>query len=439
MAALRKDLGFLEATALAVSMMIGVGIFFGPSITAQEFPNATIILLLWIVGGAITIVGARVFGRLAAEYPLSGGPYVYLREAYGEPAAFLYAWMSFVIVAPVGLAVLATVFAQNLAAVSPLSATGITLLAIWCVAAFTFFNVIGVRAGGRIQLSLSAIKVVLVLALVAVLFAGGRLASGAASTTAGGGRFAVAFVGVVFAYGGWEYAVLATEEVRDAKRTMPRALLAASIIVAVLYILTTTAFLGALGPDGVANATALAPAAVARVLPNAAIVVAIAVAVSAAGTVNALVLLGPRATFAVGRDGFVPGLARVSARFGTPVAAILLQFLLASLYLVTGTFLTLATYDVIATALTVAPCAFAFWVFARRGVIRSRWLLVAASGVGLLFGAFLVGLLVEAPWTAAEGLAIIAAGLVPYAILRALRPRHGAAPEVASVASAGEP
>jgi APA family basic amino acid/polyamine antiporter len=422
---LRRDLGFAEATALAVSMMLGAGIFVGPTLTAREFPNGAVILAIWVAGGLLSILGGYVFGKLAAMFPLSGGPYVYLRETFGPTASFFYAWMSFAVVGPVGMAALAIIFAQNLAILAPVNAWGVTLLASWCVVAFTFFNAIGVRTGGRVQVLLSGLKVALVVALLGILalvawsgFSPGSPGlSAAPGQAAGTGRWAAALVGVIFAYGGWEYSVLAAEEVRDPSRTLPRALLAATSIVAVLYVAVTVAYLAALGPVGVASASALAPAAVAHFVPSAPQAVAVGVAISAAGTVNALVLLGPRATFAVARDRALPWLSQVSPRFGTPLRAIVVQALLAIAYLVTGTFLTIVTYDTVATALTITSCTLALLIVLSRNRRRAPLLASATAVVGLVFAAFLVTLILEDPWTAIIGVGIVACGAVPLLLL----------------------
>ncbi|HEV8359210.1 MAG TPA: amino acid permease [Candidatus Thermoplasmatota archaeon] len=418
MPALRRGLGLVEMVAVAVSMMLGIGIFFGPSVTAREFPDAGMVLGLWAVGGAIAIAGAWVFGRLAALYPLSGGPYVYLREAFGPLPAFLFAWTSMVVIGPTGIAVLATLLAANAGFVAPLSGLGLQLLAVWSIAAFAFVNVLGVVAGGRAQTALTLLKLALIAALVVVLFAGSPPAAPAAAF-AGGGRLSVAFVGVLFAYGGWEMSALASEEVRDARRTVPRSLLVGAAVVTLVYLAATGSYLAALGADGVARAQALAPEAAARALPGGAGIVAIAVAISAAGTINALTLLVPRATFALARDGLMPSALGALGKRGTPAAAIALQGLLATLYLLTGAFVTIATYDVLAVAVFVVLTSLALPALRRR-MSRpvGRAMLAAALGVAAVYVGFVALSLVENTATALVGLALVAAGVVPYAAMR---------------------
>src|SRR5437870_719960 len=106
--------------ALGVGMMLGVGIFFGPTVTASEVPDSTIIILLWLLGACVATSGAWLFGTLATNYPRSGGPYVYLREAFGPMPAFLFVWTGYVLVAPAALALLATLFATMLSQIIPL-------------------------------------------------------------------------------------------------------------------------------------------------------------------------------------------------------------------------------------------------------------------------------------------------------------------------------
>lgn len=416
---LRRELGLIEVAALAASMMLGVGIFFGPSLTAREFPHAPTVLAIWTVGGVIAMCGAWLMGRLGGALPRSGGPYAYMREAFGDLPAFLFAWTSFVIIAPTSLAVLARLFAANLDILSPLTPRGGTLMALWSLVAFAFVNVIGVKVGGRVQSFATALKVVLVVGVIAIVF---LLAPEAGETEAfaGGGRLSLAFVGVLFAFGGWEYAVLASEEVRDPTRTIPRGLLLGTAVVTVLYLAVTAAYLVALGADGVATSIALAPDSAARAGRGFAIFVALAVALSAAGTINAIMLLGPRATFAAARDGLAPAsLARVSAWWGTPVASILVQVALASVYLLVNAFERVAAYTVIGTGTFIAASSVAFVVLQRRAgrAIRPmEWIALAVVGGAYVW--FIVYSAIQDPWTAIPALALIGAGAVPYAIVR---------------------
>jgi len=316
----------------------------------------------------------------------------------------------------VGVAVLAQLFARNLSAVVGLTPLGQQLLALWIVALFSFVNVLGVKLGGRVQTAITALKLLLVAGIVALLVA--APAPPAPGSFAGGGRLSVAFVGVLFAYGGWEMSALASEEVRDAKRTVPRALLVGAGIVTLAYLGATAAYLVALGPVGVAQAQALAPEAAARVVPMGAVLVALAVAISAAGTINALTLLIPRATFAVARDERVPVLERLAPRWGTPVAAVVLQGALSGAYLLTGAFETLAAYDVIAVAVLVALTALTVPVFRKRGGLPSAGLLVAALGVAVVYAGFVALSLAENTLAALVALGIMALGLGPLALRR---------------------
>jgi APA family basic amino acid/polyamine antiporter len=416
---LRRDLGFLDMGAVAVSMMPGVGIFFGPSLTAREFPDARAVMLLWAAGGAVAMSGAWVFGRLAARYPLSGGPYVYLREAFGPLPAYLFAWTSMVVIGPTGIAVLAYLFAVNLAHVLPLGAVGLKLLALWGIAAFAFVNVLGVKAGGRVQTAMTGLKLLLVAVVVGLLLLHARPPAAVAAPP-GGGRLSVAFVGILFAYGGWELSALASEEVRDARRTVPRALLAGAGVVTIAYLLATASYLAALGAPGVAAAQALAPEAAERAVPAGAALVAVAVAVSAAGTINAIMLLGPRATFALARDGLLPRpLAWLAPRRGTPVPAIVLQVGLASGYLLSGAFETVAAYDVLGVAVfVVATCAALLALQARGRLQARREMRAAAAGVAAIYAGFVALNLVENTATALVALGLVLSGALPYALVR---------------------
>lgn len=426
MAVLRRDLGLVEMGAVAASMMLGTGIFFGPTLTAQAFPNGPAILGFWLAGGAVALCGAWAFGKLAALHPQSGGPYVYVRKAYGDWAAFLFAWTSFTVIAPSSMAVVAGFFADSLAKIVPLSPVGIGLMAIWSILAVTFVNVMGVKSGGRIQSALTGLKVLLVGLLIALLLtAWGRPPP--PTTWTGSGQWSGAFVGVLFAVGGWEYAVLASEEVRDPQRTIPRALFIGAAIVIALYLLVVLADLTALGPAGMAAAQSLAPEAAERAWPGSSGFVAAAVLVSALGTLNAITLLGPRATFAAARDRLFPANAARLSRWGTPTAALVVQAGLATAYFLSGTAGDVANYTVLGTGVFIVLSAIALPRLRREaGVKRRRGHALedaAAFAVALVYAWFLGDLLVEQRLRALIGLGIVGLGLVPFAILRFMRRR----------------
>ncbi|MEA3199151.1 MAG: basic amino acid/polyamine antiporter, family [Thermoplasmata archaeon] len=415
-------------TALGVSMMLGSGIFFGPSLTAREFPDARVVIALWLAGGLVALAGAWVFGRLAARRPLSGGPYVYLRDAYGELPAYLYAWTSLVIIAPTSMAVIAALLASNASQFVRVGPVGLAMTGAWFILLFAFVNLLGVKAGGRLQTALSAFKVLLVVGFLVALVAG-LPASTLAPAAEGPGRWSLAFVGILFAYGGWEYAVLASEEVRDAARNVPRGLMLGAVVVTLLHVGAVLVYLRALGAPGMAAATALAPEAAARVSPALAKLVAVAVAVSAAGTLNAILLLGPRATFALARDGMLPRiLADLSPRAGVPWAAIALQVVLAVAYLLAGGMSRVAATTVVGTGVFIVLSALALLRDRSRGWVG----LAEIAAVVIVAGTytwFLVLLVRDDMTTALLGLGLIAAGAIPYAIARARQRR--AVPEEA--------
>lgn len=424
MGQLRRDLGFWEMAAVCASMIFGTGIFFGPSVTAQEFPNTAQILLLWAAGAGVALCGAFAFGRLAALHPLSGGPYVYVREAYGRLPGFLFAWTSFAVIAPSSLAVMANVFATNLAKLEPMSPAAVLVLAFWSLVAAAFANTLGVGLGGRAQDLLTGLKLALVGAIIVLLLGHGP---GAPATQGpGGGHWSLALVGILFSVGGWDYAVLASEEVKEPRRTIPRAMMAGTGAVMLVYLLVVGGFLRALGPVGMAAAGgSLAPNAMAAVVPGSAPFVAVVVAISAFATINAVMLLGPRATFAAARDGLAPAwAAQVSPRWGTPVVAIVVQVALATLYYVSGQASNVAAYTVMGTGLFIVLSCLALPALRRRAG-GPRWAVedAAAGVVVLAYVAFLVFWLAEETLAALVGLGIVASGLLFYAFVAVPRGR----------------
>ncbi|MHB8605205.1 MAG: APC family permease [Thermoplasmatota archaeon] len=447
-ARLRRDLGLSAATAVVVGAMIGLGIFLGPQTIARVVPSPMLILLVWVVGGAIVFAGALTFAELAASLPEAGGLYSYLREAYGEFPAFLSGWSAFMVGKGASTSALAVGFATLLSRLVPLDATGETIAALALIVTLTAVNVVGVRYGGDVARLTTAIKVLALAALVVgglAAFSGSvpALASAplAPASSAGGfdlaTAFGVALIPAFFAYDGWTDGTQIAEEVRDPTRNVPRALLFGVLIVCVLYALTNLAYLAALGVGGVSSSPFAAAETAVAIFGGgatgdaAATLIVVAVVVSVVGATNAVILSGPRILFAMGRDGFFfRGADRIHPRFATPARAILLQSIVSVLFVLAPPiggrplFETLLTYIIFDSFIFYGLGAAAIFVLRAKRPELARpykaWgyplvpaLFVAASA------AFLVNTAYSLPLESLAGVAIVATGLPFYFFWRA--------------------
>jgi len=319
-----------DTTAVVVGAVVGVGIFFTPSRVAALAGTSSLALAAWALGGLVALAGAFTLAELGAMYPRTGGQYTALRDAYGVGVAFVYVLCASTGIQTGAIAVIALVCSQHLAVglggreLEPTSAAvGATLL----VGLLAGINAIGVRWGARVQNTT-------VVAKLAVLVAIGGLALVAPTTTTvdraatSGGELGLlaAMVPVLFSFGGWQQVTWIGGEVRDAARTLPRAILAGVLVVVAIYRLSNWAFLQLLGIERAGTSQAIAADAAGVVLGEPGRrALALAVAVSAFGVLNTQLLTGPRLLLALAHDGrFFPTFARVHARTGTPLPAIAL-------------------------------------------------------------------------------------------------------------------
>ncbi len=334
-----RVLGTFDATCIVVGAIIGVGIFFTPSTVARLTGSGGLALAAWAIAGGVALCGALVFAELGARYHASGAQYQVLRDAYGPCPAFLFVFCNATAIQAGAVGVIAVICARNLISAAGAAPDARLAMVLACVLIVSVIaaNIAGVRWGSGIQNFTVVAKVLTLVAVAGVAAIWGRepvLASGvAAPLQPAMSPFAgvlAAMVPAFFSYGGWQHALWISGEVKEPRRTLPRAIVVGVLVVVTVYLLANWAYLRLLGVDGVAASGALAADAVAVAAPGlGARLVAAAVAVSAFGVLNAQLLSGPRLVYGMARDRlFFRVFARVG-RSGTPVAAILLIGLMA--------------------------------------------------------------------------------------------------------------
>ncbi|HEU4595329.1 MAG TPA: amino acid permease, partial [Pyrinomonadaceae bacterium] len=238
-------LSLKDAVALTVGIVVGAGIFRTPSLVAANASSEGQVLLIWLAGGLVSLVGALCYAELTTSYPHAGGDYHFLTHAYGKPLAFLFAWSRITVIQTGSVALLAFVFGDYASQLLGLGQHSSALYAALIVLALTAVNIAGVRQGARTQNWLTAVEV---LSLVLVIVAGLSLAaadapaSAAATptpTTAQGPAASVglALVFVLLTYGGWNEAAYVSAEVGGPRRNVARALLLSIAVITALYML----------------------------------------------------------------------------------------------------------------------------------------------------------------------------------------------------------
>jgi len=342
---LLRVLGPGMAIAIVVGNVIGSGIFAKPGRIAADAGDFGLIISAWIAAGVICLMGALCFAELAVMLPRAGGLYVYLREAYGRPVAFLFGWSEFLFGRPASVGALSVLCVGSLAKSirwNPGTSEQI-LVAVLLIVGMAWVNIVGAIWGGRMQGATTIVKagfVALVAALPFVLMGMGRsgvVAANYSSTvipvqTTTAGRFAIVLLSVMWAYNGWHGITPVAEEIRDPQRNIPRALFGGIGLLIVLYVSANIAYYGVLPMERIAAAGDHAAEAVVKSLlgSNGSTIMSLGVVVSTLGAINSNMLLGPRVSFAMGRDDvFFRQLGRVHVNYRTPAVAIAVQGVMA--------------------------------------------------------------------------------------------------------------
>jgi basic amino acid/polyamine antiporter, APA family len=317
----------MDVAALIVGTVVGAGIFRTPALVAANSGSEAHMLLAWVVGGLVSLVGALCYAELATAYPHPGGDYHYLTRALGRRFAFLFAWARISVIQTGSIALLAFIFADYATEIAPLGPASSAVYAALCVVGLTALNLAGVRQGKGVQKLLTALEVVgLALVVGAGLFVTPAVGLTTAPAAAGSTAFGLVMVFVLLTYGGWNEAAYVSAEVHH-RRDIVRALVGSLIAITVLYVLVNWAYLRGLGLAGVAGSRAVASDLLERAVgPGGGRLVGALIAVCALTSANAAVFTGARSAYALGRDFRVFAfLGRWHAGPRTPGNAILAQ------------------------------------------------------------------------------------------------------------------
>jgi APA family basic amino acid/polyamine antiporter len=429
----RPGLGVLDASLIVVGSIVGSGIFLVSGVVAQGAPSHVAFLSMWIVGGGVALAGALSNGELGGMFPRSGGEYVYLREAYGPQVGFLSGWTSFCVGFPGSIAALAAGLGATVAPMFGLGGSAAKNIGLLAIVALTALNALGLSPAKWIQNVLSVTKLVAFCGLMALAL----LRQGAPSSAAGSlpaadsGAVASALIAVFFAYSGWNAATYITGEMRDAQRTLGRALGLGTGVCIVLYILVNLVYLHAMSlPQLAASAQPARAAAMALGGTAAAAALSPLMAICVLSSMQASMFVGPRIVEAMAADGlFFASVGRVHANTRVPIVALLAQGIISALLLATGSFSELVTFTGLAIGAFSTLTVVAVLVLRRRRPDASRPFRVPGYPfVPLLFVAVniwvLWSVLASGTKAAIGCLVIVVTGIPAYAAFRAWgRPR----------------
>jgi basic amino acid/polyamine antiporter, APA family len=432
-AGLQRRLGLASATAVVAGEAIAVGIFLTPAGMAKSLGSPFWLLLVWIVVGAMTLSGALCYGELAARFPRTGGTYVYLEEAYGRRIAFLYGWMSLLVLDPGLTAALATGVAVYAAYIFHWQAFVLKVAAISLILILGALNIVSIRISAGFLRWITWLKfgVLGLLTVWALIFHLGSWSNfvpfvaqrpGSLSLAPG---LAAALVGAFFSFGGWWDVSKIAGEVKDPKRTLPRAMLLGVLAVTAIYILISAVFLYLVPLSKVtSDETFVAQAGAVLFGPAGGAAFAAIVVICVLGSLAAFMMAAPRVYFAMAEDGlFLPSVARLHPRFGTPAMAIVIQVVIACVLAFLGNFDQIISYFIFAAVAFLGLAVAGLFSIRRRHLESTDGILTPGYPATPLAFTLLVVLLLALvamrnPLQTMLGIAVVLTGLPVFAILK---------------------
>ncbi len=440
---LPRVLGPWQATAIVAGTIIGSGIFLVPREMMRAAGSSNLVYAAWIAAGILSLFGAMTYAELAAMRPFAGGEYVYLRDAYGELPSFLYMWTWFSLAKPASIASSAIGLVRVLGIFSPLIWLSQPLLlhpfrlewgqivgigVVWLI---TGLNYLGLRRAGEFQLVFTLLKVALIVGIVFFCFSSplghrSNFATVFAAAHGGVAGFTVAMIAALWAYDGWNDLNMVAGEIKRPGRSIPLALVAGVLLVALLYMLTTAATGYLLPATAIANSPRpTADAMLLAVGAWGAALVSIGMAISILASLNGTVLSGARIPFAAARDGmFFRSMAYVHPKFESPSVSLGVQAAMSTvLLLMVGRFQALFELALLGEWLFYMLTATTVFVFRRREPERERPYRVpwypALPAVFVAAAVLVIGYILRSNLkNSIGGLLVIALGLPMYLWMR---------------------
>jgi APA family basic amino acid/polyamine antiporter len=413
-----RILGVGFGLAVIVGSTLGVGILRTPGLVAGQLPNASVILAVWLAGGLYTLLGAVCLAELGTMLPAAGGYYVYARRAFGDTVGFAVGWTDWLTYCAV-LGYVSIAIGEFAALLLPALAGYEKAIAILTLAALVVLQLGGLRVSSRFQEITTVAKCAAFLAVVvgAMVSSPGIPSGSSVLQPPSFTGLVIALQSVVIAYGGWQSALYFSEEDRNPDRNLPRAMIGGVAAVIAIYLLVNVALLFVLPLGDLARSTLPAADAAQRLLgERGRQIITLLSIVSLPPMLNAILMIGTRILFAIGRDGLLwPRAASVTER-GTPAVAVLATTVVALALIATGTFQRLVAIVAFFLAANYFVCCLALIALRWREPARARpfraWGYPASAGLVLAgAAAFLIGAALGDPFNAAGAVALLVLGL----------------------------
>lgn len=358
---LKKEIGLFEAITIVIGVVIGSGIFFKASSVFKNAGTPMLGIMAWIIGGLITIASALTIAEVAAAIPKTGGVFVYLKELYGEKWAFLFGWMQTLIYVPGVAAALSIVFVTQATYFIPsMTMVEQKILAI-CILFFVMgINVVSTKLGSKVQVIATIGKLIPIFVIIVFGLINGTthdfVAPAATSTTVGVAGFGAAILATLWAYDGWVNVGNMAGELKNPKKDLPKSIIVGLVAIIIVYILINVAMINIIPVTKIiASSKPASDAAVILFGKTGAALIAAGIMISIFGALNGYLMTGVRIPFAMAQDKIFPFakfFGTVNEKFETPINAFVFEVILASLYVLSGSFDTLTNLAV-----------FVMWIF----------------------------------------------------------------------------
>ena len=397
-----RKLNLLDSTSLVIGAVIGSGIFMTAGFIAEYLPSPGLMLIVWLVGGLITISGALSFAELGAMFPKAGGQYIYIREAYGPWAGFFFGWGFFWFIMCGGIATLGVAFAEfvgyfipslstqsyilqlNVFGFSYSLSTG-QLVAVGSILILSGVNYFGIKTGIIVQniftfLRIAAIAAFVILGLTLGKKAGITNFSQIFSVETGlsfdtlMSLFGLALIAVFWTYDGWYSPTCTAEEIKKPERNLPLSLILGTLGITLIYLLMNLVYIMALPIDKMKGVTRIGELASNQLFgPTATHFFSAAIMISIFGCLSATIIYGPRVYYAMAKDrSFFKSMAYIHPRYRVPSKALVGQAIWSSLLCLSGTYKGLFEYVVFALVIFFALTGFAVIVLRFKQPDRKR-------------------------------------------------------------------
>jgi len=446
---LLRALGLREGLAIHISGIIGSGIFIVPAVIAGHLHSMGLILVVWVLGGMLTLFGALTVAELSSLLPKAGGPYIYLRESFGPVWGYMFSWNHFFINTAGALAAIAIAFATYLGyffpSLSPehslfnysitmfglpveITVRATQVVAMLIIGIATVINVRGVRLGGWVTNVFTMAKILALVTLIVAAFASGK--GSVANFTPWWpehwsseltSAFGLAMISVLWSYEGWTTVTQSASEMINPEKNVPRSLLFGTVVIIFLYLGVNLAYVYVIPIGQMAGSSRIAADAASVMLgPIGTSLIIVGILCSTFGTINNSFLSDARSMYAAGADStFAPSFGKIHARFRTPYVTLIALGVWSALLTLSGSYDQIASYVIFGswmfyglTALSVivlrkkmpdTPRPYKAW-----GYPYATLLFVAAAGW------ILVNTLVEDPRDAIIGIVLLLFSLPFY-------------------------